>query len=346
MLADATLLYAPPAVKDTDVVLVHSSQPPAAQPWPSSFVNPAPKLLDTNPRPAFSRHTKNNNFTPSAEPVTFLYYDHYLSFAPTYDSSSASLSYRQSVSQRAARQSLQTWGQRTLPPLPPVESPSAVRSAIDPTLLQQEQGEASINDLTLYLRNVEDSQIVDQRLQENAELLRSLQEAQFERLRRSAAGRDRTDAAALVSELEAETADRVSRSLTTILNARPRTAQSPIASEALPVEQAYRQIKREVVQPDAGAYYGLLDPRNGKGVRDYLMTTAASSLPKAGLNGAGSSNMDGVDRKPLSIASQQIRRTSSSGGKKDKKNKLALGGSGTAPSTPVSGGTSRKGTPA
>ena len=340
------LLLGSTLVKDTDVVAVHSPQPSTSQSWPSSFASPAPKLSDTNPRPAFSRHTKNTNLTPSAEPVTFLYYDPYLSFAPTYDSSSASLSYRQSVSQRTARQSLQTWGQRTLPPLPPAERPSAVRSALDPTLLQQNQEEASSDDLILYLRNVEDTQIVDQRLQENAELLRSLQEAQFERLRRSATGRDRADAAALVGELEAETADRVSRSLTTILNARPRTSQSPVISEALPAEQAYRQIKREVVQPEASAYYGLLDPRNGRSVRDYLMTTPASSLPKAALNGAGSGAMDGVDRKPLSIASQQIRRTSSSGGKKDKKNKLALGGSGTAPSTPVSGGTSRKGTPA
>jgi hypothetical protein len=119
--------------------------------------------------------------------VSFLYFDPGQSFAPTYDSSTATLSYAQSVGLGAGLDLAQEWKERPLPPLPPGEPAGPVRpsiddtlSVIDPSLLSSSDVNAiDPSELKVYLRAMEESQVIDQRLQENTELLRALQEAQW-----------------------------------------------------------------------------------------------------------------------------------------------------------------------
>lgn len=116
------------------------------------------------------------------------------------------------------------------------------------------------------LRVMEDSQIVDARLKENAELLRVLQEAQFAKLRRTSASNAERQ---LPSDTELIAVERLQESLTTLLNARPRSTHGP---NILPAgKDAWRTIKQDLVQASTPIYQGTLDVHHSKSIRERFM---------------------------------------------------------------------------
>lgn len=206
--------------------------------------------------------------------VSFLYYDPYQSFAPTYDSSTATLSYAQSVSLRDSRQTAQAWSNQPLPPLPPEEIAGEVRPPLDDTLASidpslfpstspQDVEKIDPSDMRLYLRMMEESQVIDKRLAENIDLLRALQEAQWSRLRKS-----ETKA----TDIEIQASKRLLESLTSLANSRPRTPDiSPPQHEGSSPYDIGPLLSASIVQSKPKAYYGILEKSNAKGVPDYVM---------------------------------------------------------------------------
>lgn len=210
--------------------------------------------------------------------VSFLYYDPYQTFAPTYDSSTATLSYAQSVSLRESRQAVQAWDNRPLPPLPPEDLAASIRppledsvSAIDPILCSTKNQETiQPEEVKVFLRMLEDSQVIDKRLAENTQLLRVLQEAQWHRLRK---------AESKASETEIKSAERLLESLTSLANARPRTPDLTDSSSPFLSSPA---ITASIVQTKSRAYYGTLDRATSKGIPDYVMAKEDSKAKKEG----------------------------------------------------------------
>ena len=239
--------------------------------------------------------------------VAFLYYGAYESFAPTYNSSTATLSYSQSAAWRTSRQTLRNWEKKRLPilpPLPPTNSanrPSLNSSLaeIDPSLFGGVE-EASQEDIKQILRIVEDNQIVDERLKENTELLRVLQEAQFEKLRNRhtlTGTRDGSEP----TELELAAAKRLEQSLTALLNARPRAEQYENGIVPAGDREFYKTLKKALVQPERPIYQGTLDVNHSKSIRDRFMS-------------GGQAGSEMVDAKP-----NLSQRRNSSSPKKAKK---------------------------
>lgn len=237
-------------------------------------------------------------------PVSFLYYDPYQSFAPTYDSSTATLSYAQSVSLRESKQTAQEWSNQPLPPLPPQDLPASIRPPLEDTLASIDPSLFAANDvesidpseMRLYLRMMEDSQVIDQRLKENTELLRALQEAQWHRLRKSEP---------TASDIELKSARRLLESLASLANARPRTPD--ITEDATPYT-SNSFISASIVQSKPRAYYGILDKANSRGIPDYVMAKDAYGM-KDGLN--------------LAVPPDLARKNSAQSGKKSKKSHKA-----------------------
>lgn len=277
---------------DTDLLAVYPTE--------LADLSTAPSLGDLNgQQPMTSKRAIE--LQPEIEPVSFLYYDPYHSFAPTYDSSTSTLSYAQSVSLRESRQAMQAWDNRPLPPLPPRELAGPVRpsledtlTAIDPSLFSaSETSTAKLEETRLFLRMFEDSQIFDKRLEENKHLLRVLQEAQWHRLRKSVSK---------ATDSEVESAERLLESLTSLANARPRT---PDLSDASSPFLSNPAVAASIVQTKPRAYYGTLDKANYKGIPDYVMAKEEGKAKKEG----------------SSLALPELgRKNSSQGPKKSKKN--------------------------
>lgn len=146
-----------------------------------------------------------------------------------------------------------------------------------------------MEELRQYLRSVEESAVIDKRLQENTELLRVLQEAQWARLRQ---------AETTASQTELQSARRLLASLTSLANARPRTPDLATTSPWSSASQAAARI----VQNKARPYYGTLDRHNHRGIPDYVMSKEGDDEPDTG---AGSTEMG--------------RKNSNQGGKKVKR---------------------------
>ena len=214
--------------------------------------------------------------------MTFLYYGAYESFAPTHDSSTATLSYSQSTAWRSSRQTLRNWEKKRLPSLPQLPVASAPRpsldaalSSIDPALFSEQDGSSSTDlpsqeEAKLILRAMEDNQVVEQRLKENTELLRILQEAQFEKLRRvNVPG---SGEAQPLSRIEQAAAKRLQTSLTSLLNARPRSEEPVSGIIPASSRDIYKSLKQAIVQPETPIYRGTLDVNNSKSIRDRFMS--------------------------------------------------------------------------
>lgn len=139
---------------------------------------------------------------------------------------------------------------------------------------------------------MEDSQVIDQRLKENTELLKALQEAQWHRLRKSES---------TASDVELKSARRLLESLTSLANARPRTPDIP--EDASPFT-SNPFISASIVQSKTRAYYGILDKANSKGIPDYVMAKDTYGM-KEGSNLAGPPELS--------------RKNSAQSGKKSKK---------------------------
>ncbi|KAK9897231.1 hypothetical protein P389DRAFT_54792 [Cystobasidium minutum MCA 4210] len=286
---------------DTDLLAV----------YPTELADPstAPRLGDINGiQPMTTKRAIE--LQPQIEPVSFLYYDPYQSFAPTYDSSTSTLSYSQSVSLRESRQSAQEWSNKPLPPLPPEDLTTSIRPSIEDTLSTIDPSLFTSNDvekidpseMRVYLRMMEDSQVIDQRLKENTELLRALQEAQWHRLRRSEPA---------ASEVELKSARRLLDSLTSLANARPRT---PDISESSSPFTSNPFISASIVQSKPRAYYGVLDKANSKGIPDYVM-----AKDEHGLNGGSSLNPPDLARKNSTQAGKKSKKANKAANKSNDK---------------------------
>lgn len=225
--------------------------------------------------------------------VTFLYYDPYQSFAPTYDSSKATMSYAQSVLVRQSRQSVRDWEKRTLPPLPPIHAVKKEEEGMrgSPRIALSEAASLVTNSLAEgaevldpqlvkdALREVEEGRIIDERLRDNTEYLRVLQEGQWNRLRRSEErGQDPSRREAARAPLpapsldEEEAARRVLASLTSLLNARPRSESNKLLDGVIPrTQSAYKDITARLVQAFPVGFYGTFDPAQHVAVRDGCM---------------------------------------------------------------------------
>lgn len=215
---------------------------------------------------------------------------------------------------RNSRQSVSAWHKKPLPPLPPFVPAGAPKppldEAIDPALLEavssdeptSEQAASDVPTVSSSLavvkqaiREVEDTEVVERRLAENAELLRVLQEAQWERLRKSTtpgwggdAWSSRNNSLPKLSKMEQESAARIGETLKTLLNARPRLSDTEDAyNPLLPMtHEQYTFIKTLLVQPDAAPFYGVLDKSNAKGIREDMFPKPPQA-PQGGGRGGG-----------------------------------------------------------
>lgn len=210
-----------------------------------------------------------------------LYYGPYASFAPTHDSSMATMSYMQSVRLNHGRSHLAEWNQRPLPSLPATEQLGPVREPVQLGVFDSQSIEDE--DIKAFIRHVEDSSIIDKRLQENARLLQLLQEYQYSRLRQTASAmvrdnnEDGTPAAKSAEDVKAvehESAQRVLATLKSIANARPRliaqdgsSVQSMLSTE----REFWAKVKHEVVQDVQLPYYGTLPPDNARAVPETAL---------------------------------------------------------------------------
>lgn len=209
------------------------------------------------------------------------------------------MTYAQSVHLRQSRQAIRTWERRPLPLLPAFPPAKSARppidiaiSDIDPLLVKESH--LTEQDLRLAIRTLEETSVVDARLQQNTELLRVLQEAQWDRLRRAADARDPTrDTFREATPLENASANRLLEGLTSILNARPRVPDDH-TSPVIGLDHAtFASMKANLIQPQSNIYHGVLDPSNAKAIRESLMTSdhastlGPSNKATALVNGAG-----------------------------------------------------------
>lgn len=228
--------------------------------------------------------------------------------------------------------SVKEWEKRPLPPLPPAELAGPIRpsltdslASIDPELFSSNEAEkVQPEELKLYLRMMEDSQIIDKRLAENTELLRALQEAQWHRLRKRQA---------TASDLEIKSAERLLESLTSLANARPRNPELSRYSSS-PFVHTTSAITGSIVQTKSKAYYGILDKANSKAIPDYVMSKEheydMNALKKEGSTLASTTD---ISRK-TSTQGQKKSKKNSSSSKKDKNQ--AQNGSGSSPTVQFS----------
>lgn len=189
-------------------------------------------------------------------------------------------------------------------------------SSIDPALFTSDDVEKiDPSEIRLYLRMMEDSQVIDQRLQENTELLRALQEAQWHRLRKSEP---------IASDVELRSARRLLESLTSLANARPRTPDIPEDSSPFTSNPL---ISASIVQSKPRAYYGILDKANSKGIPDYVMAKDTFGMMKD-----GSSNLAG----PPDLARKNSAQTGKKSKKSNKAKHAARNGTSTSPAVQTS----------
>ena len=178
-----------------------------------------------------------------------------------------------------------------------------VLSVIDPSLL--EESGSTEEDLRSAIRLTEESNVVDDRLRENAELLRVLQEAQWDRLRRAADARDPTrDSFREATPVENAAAKRLLDSMTSIMKARPRIFDVGLASAVGGDHSAFASMKANLIQPSIKTYYGVLDGSNAKAVRESMMTSTSS----AALSGSGHSVNELAGSRSAAAQSQSIRK--------------------------------------
>ena len=294
------------------------------------------RLKDINPHPSASKN-QPTDLVPRVEPVSFLYYDAYASFAPTYDSGRATMSYAQSVHVKTSRQTVRDWETRSikLPPLPPTSRASDEGASRDVAkMLHQAQSTSSgeglsEEDIAWALKTMDTSRVIDQRLAQTAEHLKYLQEAQWARLRasqeRGSIHSQRVLPSATVEENEA--VQRVVEGLSGILNARPRML-GDIATALPPSKDNLRRLANELVQTQTEGYYGSLDKMNAKAIRNDVMTIQKTEQGnEMQLDGTGA-NAGGA---------QPMKRTASQK-KQRKKEKAEKAAAATAAAQAMAGG--------
>lgn len=172
---------------------------------------------------------------------------------------------------------------RPLPPLPPLPHSGQIREALDPVLLASSIG-LNEEEVHAAIREMEDSEQIDVRLRENTELLRILQEAQYDRLRKASVPQkqDKDSKPAdspkpEVSEVENSAAQRLLESLQSIANARPRsyTIQDQIQGFVNRDPAHWRRVRAELIQRKQIPYRGTLEEGGQKAIRDSLMVREA-----------------------------------------------------------------------
>lgn len=195
-------------------------------------------------------------------------------------------------------------------------------ASIDPSLFSPDDPNSTIKpeEMKVYLRMLEDSQVIDKRLAENTQLLRVLQEAQWHRLRK---------ANTKASEMEIKSAERLLESLTSLANARPRTPELSDSSSPFLANPA---IAASIVQTKPRAYYGTLDKSNSKGIPDYVMVNEDSKAKKEGSSLAPPE----MNRKGSSQGQKKSKKNAASTNKKEKDKNQVINGTAGSPTGQIS----------
>ncbi|KAL8281353.1 hypothetical protein RQP46_006387 [Phenoliferia psychrophenolica] len=260
-------------VEDTDVIAVVDS---------TQSVPVVPRLGDVNPRPRY-KDPPHSSRPLLPIPVDPLYYDCFSSFAPSYDSSAATLSYLDSVAFRTSRDLLLSHetasAAAAAPRPPPLPAPLPVPSLdpdIDVATLEREG----------WIQNARVEMRRDGELERNRTRIRELVRLQRERLR---ASRPEVGAVLGGRKVEAKTGPEEARTARELLTSfTSLLAQAPPGSLipgetvrlATPLVLAHHTQDR--------SYSGSLDPQNSVAVRESRMSRPLpdSSTASGGAGGA------------------------------------------------------------
>ena len=245
--------------------------------------------ISLRPKPSKDRTGGLSGSTPQPRPVTFLQYDTFSSFAPTYDSTNAQLSYTESVNLRAAKQRLREHEtkdiytiQEEMQQQKPSSSDDKVKVELDEDTLRSL--EMTRSDFESFVDDLPSSQ-ASQNLTYQASILKSLQAAQWERLRKGLQLQDQASSS-LPGPSERSDAETLLQSMVEMISESKITPKQLIHS--LP------SLRRTLICSNLGAtrdqdgpttsYPGLLAQNNAVSVKESTLITPstepAPAIPK------------------------------------------------------------------
>lgn len=244
-----------------------------------------------------------------------LYYDPFASFAPTYDSTGATLTYSQTVATRLSRARLLQWEAEVtapsdlatvLPALPPPKNARPLSKGEDVSLTGEDGGageggaetERVTEEVELWRQLGENSVMIGQLVREQWARLKGSPEAEGE-----VVNIGQTPGAGVkvlkVAEREQATASTLLRSLTALVASR-RVEPPPPGSRAvslLPPAESLRASTPTLVaalRPAPPTFVGTLEPQNFRAIREGgLRRKGAVAGQGVGANGANGVNGGG-----------------------------------------------------
>jgi len=239
--------------------------------------------ISLRPRPPKERSGGLSGPRPAPTPVTLLQYDAYSSFAPIYDSTGAQLSYQESIRLRDARIKLREHEKKDL---------YAIQDELQQASQQETSSKIELDDEDLQLLNMSREEYSDffgslattsqasQNLEYHASIIKSLQTAQWDRLRKGMQATqqsnfgssapapglgERSDAESLLNSM----VDMVAESLTP----RQLIRSLPALRHSL-ASASFAATKEEDEAP--ASYPGLLAHSNAVAVRESVLTKLSS----------------------------------------------------------------------